>query len=410
MQNRLLFTTQKPVAIAPETSGGIRRLYTLSLTAKTRSQSRKEQFMKNNEPAQVLSAMAAFVRPELKYLPTSRRSPIPLLAKTSQTTMRVHRRLLHCTRTLSNANPLNNGQKLDLPTPTTPEPSGGLATPTPQRIPLSRNSYPVGKPRRWTDLPRRSLTSNPLSPDLPRLGADEAAAQVWRHATSNPSPTHRMGITHWIPVPNKSTILEPISLSASDVCVEAVSCVMDGIPESFLYEDIKRLIIFDPTKYPGGHPVVEGIRPSSIIQKLTGRTVKRVYQRSLRIAEQVYIRFVSPQALQDFLKFSHHLLVYGRQPQVRIFEADKDPLQIRPRTLLPKDVTENQLLAWRERYFDDHSGAASVLVDNMPDTDRGKIISWAKNDRYCAFEWAFEWRLHESVASTEKNAWVVKDW
>lgn len=145
-------------------------------------------------------------------------SKITTPSKKTRTTMRVDRRLLHCTRTLSNVNPPQNGKRLDLPIPTAPEPSGGLATPTPQRISLNPKSWPVGKPRRWTDHPRKSLTNNPLSPDMPRLSADEAAAEVWRHALNRTS--HRLGITHWAPVPNASIITTPTSSSASNLCQE----------------------------------------------------------------------------------------------------------------------------------------------------------------------------------------------
>jgi hypothetical protein len=122
------------------------------------------------------------------------------------------------------------------------------------------------------------------------------------------------------------------------------------------------------------------------------------------------MRFVSPQALRDFLNFSDQLLVYGRHLQIRLFEADKNPLQIRQRTLLPKNLTEDKLLSLRNMYFDDHSGAAAVLVDNVPNIDSSKIISWAKNDRDSSFDWGYAWKLNKGTARMGKNAARVNDW
>ena len=168
--------------------------------------------------------------------------------------MSVQRRLLHWTRAVNHGSPLSKHPRLDLPAPTSPEPLG--LSRDMQRVSLDPKTYPVGTTRNW-NINRPSLTATPLGPNNARLTPQAVPPQVWRTVVDNPKLALRLGLTHRTPIPNQRKTSPPWSFFPL-ISVEAVSCVCEGIPECFTADDIKRLVPFDPTRYIGSHPVVEG--------------------------------------------------------------------------------------------------------------------------------------------------------
>ena len=142
-------------------------------------------------------------------------------------------------------------------------------------------------------------------------------------------------------------------------------------------------------------------------------TARRIYRRGTSIQRHVYIRFVDNEALREFLQHSSQILVFGRYFRVRLLDKDKDPYHVRTGTLLPQDVTEEKLLHWRRQYFDDNTGIATVLVDNLPNVGPPyPIPGWARDGfKPYRFDWAYPWNINSPKKDDyEKNCFRAQDW
>jgi hypothetical protein len=168
--------------------------------------------------------------------------------------MGVQLRLLHCTPLQSQ--PAKT--RLDLPTPTSPEPLGPTNASV-QRESLAPTMLPTVPPRKWNAQQWNGPGRSPLGPDRPHLDPLALRSQVWRTVVDNPKTALRLRLIYNTPVPNtRRNPCKSLPGLPSLIYVEAVSCVINGVPEFYTTDDIKRLVPFDPTRYIGGHPVVEG--------------------------------------------------------------------------------------------------------------------------------------------------------
>jgi hypothetical protein len=184
---------------------------------------------------------------------------------------------------------------------------------------------------------------------------------------------------------------------------DAVHCVIEKVPRSWLDSDVIRLIPWDRTREVE-HPVESGtLSPRSIVNKAT-----RIYKAGLLSTNSYLLKFTQPLALQNFLNQLPSLKICGFPLIAKLFQKEMNKSHLRTGTIVNLGQTPSDVLRFRDEYFRDPTGQQTlVIVEGIPRLETlGSVTYWIRKELEGEYDWAYEWK-NAPGEGTEKEGNAV---